>query len=259
MLILLSPAKSLDFETPPKFSTATHPALLDRSQMLVDELKGLSAKRLSKLMGISDNLGALNRDRYAAWQTPFSRDNAKQAIFAFKGDVYVGFDADSLSNDDLKHAQKHLRILSGLYGVLRPLDYIQPYRLEMGTRFKNGRGKDLYAFWGDDITEALNAQLKTLKSRTVVNLASVEYFKSVNPQTLRAEVISPVFLDLKNGTYKVISFYAKKARGMLAAWIVRNRIDEPKGLRKFRVGGYRYSAELSEDGKPAFIRDAKPA
>ncbi|MGA7305881.1 MAG: peroxide stress protein YaaA, partial [Rhodothermales bacterium] len=256
--ILLSPAKTLDFKRPAPTTSATKPAMLERSEVLVDTLRDFSARRLSSLMNISPQLGALNRERFGNWHTPFTKDNAKQALFAFKGDVYVGLDAESLSEEDLKYAQKHVRILSGLYGALRPLDLIQPYRLEMGTKLKNVRGKDLYQFWGDDIVEALNRQLKSLKSSTVVNLASVEYFKSVNTDALKAEVVSPVFLDLKNGTYKIISFYAKKARGFMSAWIVRNRIEDPKKLRKFDVAGYRYSAELSEPGKPAFVRDQKP-
>lgn len=258
MLILLSPAKTLDFETPALTKTATQPVLLEESQVLVDSLKQMSAKKLSALMNISPQLGALNRDRFNSWETPFTRDNAKQAVLAFKGDVFIGLDADSFSEADLKYAQDHLRILSGLYGVLRPLDLIQPYRLEMGTRFKNVRGKDLYEFWGNGITELLNKQLKKLKTGTVMNLASVEYFKSVKPDELDGDVISPAFLDLKNGTYKIISFYAKKARGYMTSWIIRNRVEDPKQLKKFKEQGYRHSAELSEPGKPAFVRDEKP-
>lgn len=258
MLILLSPAKTLDFKRPATTKSATQPPMLDRSEVLMDTLRDYSARRLSSLMKISPQLGALNRERFSSWHTPFTKENAKQALFAFKGDVYVGLDAESLSDDDLKFAQQHVRILSGLYGVLRPLDLMQPYRLEMGTRLKNIRGKDLYQFWGDDITEQLNHQLRSLKTDTVVNLASVEYFKSVNTSALRADIVSPVFLDLKNGTYKVISFYAKKARGFMTAWIVRNRVEDPKQLRQFDVAGYRYSADLSEPGKPAFVRDQKP-
>lgn len=258
MLTLLSPAKTLDFETPSITRTATQPAMLDESKLLVDSLRDMSAKRLSSLMSISPQLGALNRERFNSWHTPFTKDNAKQAILAFKGDVYVGMDAESLSADDLKYAQKHVRILSGLYGVLRPLDLIQPYRLEMGTKLKNARGGDLYQFWGERITDRLNADLKSLKTDTVLNLASVEYFKSVDTEGLRADIVSPVFLDLKGGTYKIISFYAKKARGLMTAWVVKNRVEDRSGLRKFKVAGYRYSKELSEPGRPAFVRDEKP-
>jgi hypothetical protein len=232
--------------------------MLDESKLLVDSLRDMSARRLSSLMSISPQLGALNRERFNSWRTPFTKDNAKQAILAFKGDVYVGMDAESLSADDLKYAQKHVRILSGLYGVLRPLDLIQPYRLEMGTKLKNVRGRDLYQFWGARITDRLNADLKSLKTDTVLNLASVEYFKSVDTEGLKAEIVSPAFLDLNNGTYKIISFYAKKARGLMTAWIVKNRVGDPSGLRKFKVSGYRYSKELSEPGRPAFVRDEKP-
>lgn len=259
MLTLLSPAKSLDFETPPRTNSATQPAMLDRSQLLVDSLRDLSAKNLSSLMGISQRLGTLNHERFANWHTPFTKTNAKQAVLAFKGDVYRGLDIQSFSANDFKFAQKHLRILSGLYGLLRPLDLIQPYRLEMGTRFKNRHGKDLYAFWGDDIAERLNKQLRSLKSGTVVNLASIEYFKSVNTTALNADVVSPAFKDLKNGNYKIISFYAKKARGMMAAWIIQNRIEDAGQLKEFAVGGYRYSSDLSAPGEPTFVRNEKPA
>ena len=254
MLTVLSPAKTLDFDTPPVTGTSTQPALLDDSEVLVEELRTLSPAKISALMSVSDKLGVLNRNRFKNWQTPFTRDNAKQAVLAFKGDVYRGLDAESFSADEFKFAQKHVRILSGLYGVLRPLDLMQPYRLEMGTRFANERGKDLYAFWGDRITAALNKQLKALKSDTLINLASVEYFKSVNADALKADIVAPVFLDEKNGTYKIISFHAKKARGLMTGWIVRNKIDDPKKLKKFDVAGYRYSAEMSEPGKPTFLR-----
>jgi hypothetical protein len=232
--------------------------MLDQAQILVDEIRDLSAVDLSKLMSISERLGSLSHRRFAEWSTPFDKTNAKQAVLAFKGDVYVGLDADSFSDADFKFAQKHLRILSGLYGVLRPLDLIQPYRLEMGTRFENERGPNLYEFWGDRITDDLNNQLKSLKSKTVVNLASNEYFKSVNTDALKADVVAPVFKDLKNGTYKVISFYAKKARGIMSAWIIQNRIDNPNELTGFDGWGYRHSAEMSEPGEPLFVRDEKP-
>ena len=259
MLTLLSPAKSLDFETAPKTKSATQPAMLDQSQLLVHALQDLSAKKLSSLMGISDKLGALNQERFANWHTPFTTTNARQAVLAFKGDVYRGLDAESFSADDFRFAQKHLRILSGLYGVLRPLDLIQPYRLEMGTRFNNERGKDLYAFWGTGIAEHLNDQLRSLKSGTVVNLASIEYFKSVDATALNADVVSPAFKDLKNGNYKIISFFAKKARGLMAAWIIQNRVGDAQQLKEFSVAGYRYSSDLSAPGEPTFVRDEKPA
>lgn len=257
MLTVLSPAKTLDFDTPPVTSTATQPKMLEHSQILVDQLRGMSARRISSLMSISDKLGELNRARFRSWAPPFTKSNAKQAVLAFKGDVYRGLDAETFSAEDFRFAQKHIRILSGLYGVLRPLDLIQPYRLEMGTKLKNERGSSLYHFWGDDITTDLNKQLRALKSKTLVNLASAEYFNSVNPSLLKADVVTPTFLDLKNGKYKMISFYAKKARGLMASWIVRNRVEDPKQLRKFKVAGYRHSAELSESDKPAYVRDER--
>ncbi len=257
MLTLLSPAKTLDFETPPKTKTATTPTLLDESEKLVDQLRDMTGPQLSALMGISGRLGSLNRNRYAQWATPFKLGDAKQAVLAFRGDVYQGLDADTFSADDLKFAQKHLRILSGLYGVLRPMDLMLPYRLEMGTKLPNDRGSNLYEFWGDRITEQLNKQLRSLKSSTVINLASVEYFKSVNPGTLKADIIAPVFLDQKGSNYKIVSFYAKKARGYMSSWIIRNAVDDAKKLKKFKAEGYRYSAEHSSPDRPAFIRDAK--
>ena len=255
MLSVLSPAKTLDFKTPPASRVSTQPELIDESKLLVDRLRSMSSSKLSSLMNISAKLGTLNKARYNSWTVPFTEANAKQAILAFKGDVYRGFDVDSLDSKDLKYAQAHLRILSGLYGVLRPLDLIQPYRLEMGTRLANERGKDLYEFWGDMITLELNQQLRRIKSNTLVNLASIEYFKSVDVGALEGDVVSPVFLDGKKGKYKIVSFYAKKARGQMAAWMIRNRVEKPAGLKKFDVAGYRYSVDHSDPGKPAFIRD----
>jgi len=207
-------------------------------------------------MGISDKLGCLNYDRFQAWQKPFTQNNAKQAVLAFNGDVYSGLAAERFSADDFRYAQKHLRILSGLYGVLRPMDLMQAYRLEMGTRFANAEGKDLYAFWGEQVTTALNKQLKALKSTSVVNLASNEYFKAVKPKLLNAELITPVFKDLKGDQYKVISFYAKKARGLMAAWIIQNKVERPADLKKFKAGGYAYNKTLSSDKQMVFTRDS---
>ncbi|NND55482.1 MAG: peroxide stress protein YaaA [Gammaproteobacteria bacterium] len=258
MLILISPAKTLDFETAPATRTATQPAFLDQSEELVHKLQGLTPRKISTLMGISEKLGTLNYERYVDWQRPFTKGNAKQALLAFKGDVYTGLEADTFSAAEFKFAQKHLRILSGLYGVLRPLDLIQPYRLEMGTKFSNPRGKTLYEFWGDRITDNLNAQLKSLKSDVVLNLASNEYFKSIDKKALQADVIAPAFKDLKNGKYKIISFYAKKARGQMAAWVIRRGITDPKQLKKFKVDGYSYCADMSTPGTPTFIRDDVP-
>jgi cytoplasmic iron level regulating protein YaaA (DUF328/UPF0246 family) len=258
MLILISPAKTLDFEAPAKTRTATQPVFLEDAKQLIEELQQLSPDGVSKLMSISSKLGDLNHERFMNWRLPFTKDNAKQSVLAFKGDVYTGLDAEGFSARDFCYAQKHLRILSGLYGVLRPLDLIQPYRLEMGAKFANRRGKDLYQFWDDSITVELNKALSTLKTDAVVNLASNEYFRAVHRKELQADVISPAFKDLNNGKYKILSFYAKKARGQMAGWIIQNGINDAEQLRKFRVAGYRYSADLSTPHEPAFIRDAAP-
>ncbi len=258
MLILISPAKTLDFEAPAKTRTATQPVFLEDAKQLIEELQQLSPDGVSKLMSISSKLGDLNHERFMNWRLPFTKDNAKQSVLAFKGDVYTGLDAEGFSARDFCYAQKHLRILSGLYGVLRPLDLIQPYRLEMGAKFANRRGKDLYQFWDDSITVELNKALNTLKTDAVVNLASNEYFRAVHRKELQADVISPAFKDLNNGKYKILSFYAKKARGQMAGWIIQNGINDAEQLRKFRVAGYRYSADLSTPHEPAFIRDAAP-
>ena len=258
MLMLISPAKTLDFESPATTRTATQPVFLQQSEALVSELQALTPDRISSLMSISEKLGTLNFERYLEWHTPFTRDNAKQAVLAFKGDVYTGLEADSFSAAEFKFAQKHLRILSGLYGVLRPLDLMQPYRLEMGTKFANPRGKDLYEFWGHRITDNLNAELQKQKSDTVLNLASNEYFKAVQKNVLNADVISPAFKDLKNGKYKIISFYAKRSRGKMAAWIIRRGMTDPRQLKKYKVDGYSYCADMSTPAVPVFIRDSLP-
>jgi hypothetical protein len=258
MLILISPAKTLDFETPAETRTATQPVFLEESKQLIEGLQKLPSDGISKLMSISSKLGDLNHERFMNWHLPFTKNNAKQSVLAFKGDVYTGLEAEGFSASDFRYAQKHLRILSGLYGVLRPLDLIQPYRLEMGTKFANQRGKDLYQFWDDSITVELNKLLKDLKTDAVVNLASNEYFRAVRRKELQADVISPAFKDLNNGKYKILSFYAKKARGQMAGWIIRNGVSDAEQLKKFRVAGYRYSADLSTPHEPAFIRDAAP-
>lgn len=254
MLLLISPAKTLDFETPPQIKTATQPDFLDQSQLLINELRKLSPAQVSGLMGISDKLGLLNFDRFHHWQTPFNNTNAKQALLAFKGDVYTGMAAETFTRKDFTFAQKHLRILSGLYGLLRPMDLIQPYRLEMGTPFSNARGKNLYQFWGDTLTESLNRELSASNSQVVVNLASNEYFKAVNRKLLAAEVITPVFKDYKNGQYKVISFFAKKARGMMSAYIIQRQIVDIYAIKCFDIGGYQYTGEDSSTGEWVFKR-----
>lgn len=257
MLMVISPAKKLDVESPSTVKKNTQPLFLPDAEQLIDELKKLAPQEVSSLMHISDKLGTLNYDRYQEWQLPFTPDNAKQAILTFKGDVYVGLDAESLSKSELDFAQQHLSILSGLYGVLRPLDLMQAYRLEMGTRFENTRGNNLYAFWGDKITQQLNKQLKKNKSQTLVNLASTEYFKSVDISSLNADIVTPIFKDEKNGVYKIISFYAKKARGLMAAYAIKNGITDAKGLKRFTVDGYAYQADQSNDKEWVFTREER--
>ena len=257
MLIVISPAKTLDFETPPKVPTFTIPDLLDDSAELIDELREFEPYRLGELMGISPKLAELNSNRYHAWSLPFSAGNAKQSVLAFKGDVYAGLDADNLSADDLQYAQQHLRILSGLYGVLKPLDLMQPYRLEMGTKLKSRRGDDLYDFWDDRINAAINRELAGLDSPVLVNLASNEYFKSAQPEKLGARIITPMFKEERNGEYKFISFTAKKARGLMSRYIIRNRVEDPEDLMGFDLEGYRYNEDLSGADKPVFTRPGK--
>jgi uncharacterized protein len=255
MIIVLSPAKSLDYETPAHIKKHTLPEFVDDAAELIDGLRQLSPQQIGGMMGISDQLATLNFQRYAEWSKTFDADNSKQAVLAFNGDVYEGFAAKTLSSADLDFAQKHVRVLSGLYGLLRPLDLLQPYRLEMGTRFPNARGKDLYAFWGERITETLNEQLKKQRgSRVLVNCASEEYFKSVRPKLLASPVISPVFEDWKGGRYKIISFHAKRARGLMARYAVQNRIDEPEKLKGFDSEGYKFDAKASNDTTYVFRR-----
>ena len=252
MLILISPAKTLDFETPAITSVSTQPDFLSESQYLIKILRKVSSAELSSLMKISDKLAALNAERYANWSQPFTSENAKQAVLAFKGDVYTGLDAETLSQQQLKFAQNHLRILSGLYGLLRPLDLMQPYRLEMGTKLQNRAGNNLYKFWTQVITDKINEEAK---GAPVINLASDEYSKVVNFNQLDSQVISPVFKDFKNGQYKIISFYAKKARGMMSRYMIENSIKRCEDVTGFNVGGYRYSRKMSTSEAPVFIRD----
>lgn len=240
MLLVISPAKALDFETPPITEVFTQPDFLPRAAMLIKQLRTLSPQQLSQLMNISDALAHLNVARYASWKRPFKPANAKQAVLAFNGDVYDGLDAAHLNPRQLEYAQQHLRILSGLYGVLRPLDLIQPYRLEMGTRLANAKGKDLYAFWGDTITQALNRVLQENQDTVLVNLASEEYFKAVRSKLLNARIITPVFQELKNGQYKIISFMAKRARGLMVRYAIEHQLKQPEALKKFAVDGYQF-------------------
>lgn len=257
MLTLISPAKTLDFDTPAVTQQCSQPGYLDHSAELIDELRRKSPQDIASLMKLSDKLADLNVQRYHEWQMPFDQDNAKAALLAFKGDVYTGLEAESFSEADFKFAQQHLGILSGLYGLLNPLDLIQPYRLEMGTKLDNPRGKDLYAFWGSIITDALNDKLAKMKNPQIVNLASNEYFKSVKVKQLQGEVITPVFKDEKAGKYKIISFYAKKARGMMAAYMIRNQIDSIEALKEFDVAGYRYVPAESDGNTLVFKRAEK--
>jgi uncharacterized protein len=259
MLIVISPAKTLDFDTAPTTRKATQPLLLERAAELVEDARQMSPDDIRELTGVSENIAELNHKRFMNWTVPFDLDNAKQSVLAFKGDVYTGLQADSLSTAQLNYAQQHLRILSGLYGLLRPLDLMQAYRLEMGLRFSNRGGKNLYEFWGQDITNALNAQLKKAGTEVLVNLASNEYFKAVKAKALNAEIITPVFRDLKSGKYKVISFYAKKARGQMARFIIENEIETVEGLKTFAVDGYRYSSEQSTARDLVFTRDQAPS
>lgn len=254
MLTLLSPAKTLDFETPPTTSKATQPVFLEQAADLVDVLKQYSPDELRQLMKLSPKLSDLNAGRFHQWQLPFTKDNAKAAILAFKGDVYTGLDAESLSEEQLAFAQQHVRILSGLYGVLKPLDLIQAYRLEMGTKLPTSKGKNLYEYWGNTLTDALNKEVKNSGSDCIVNLASNEYFSAVNTKLLNADLVTPVFKDEKNGQYKIISFYAKKARGMMTRWLLENKLNSAEQLVEFNVAGYRFSEEDSKKNNPVFKR-----
>lgn len=254
MLLLISPAKTLDLETPAPTAEFTQADFLKQSKQLISELRVLAPHDISNLMSISDKLSLLNFDRFASWKTPFKPTNAKQALFAFQGDVYTGMQAETFSAGDIQFAQQHLRILSGLYGLLRPLDLMQAYRLEMGTSFANSRGKNLYEFWGDTITGAVNKQLKELKSSVVINLASHEYFSAVKPKLLKAEIITPIFKDQKNGQYKIISFFAKKARGMMSTYIIQHRITDPEAIKQFNVAGYGFDLAMSSEREWVFTR-----
>jgi hypothetical protein len=258
MILVISPAKALDYETPPTTATFTQPDFLDHSAELIDVLREKSPAQIAELMSLSDPLATLNVARYASWSRPFAPDNAKQALLAFNGDVYEGLDAKSLTEADLAWAQDHLRILSGLYGVLRPLDLMQAYRLEMGTRLTNPRGKNLYEFWGERITDELNRLLardeEAGRERVLVNLASDEYFKSVKPKKLKGRIVTPVFEDWKGGRYKIISFYAKRARGLMSRHVIRNRIDEVGALQGFDAEGYAFAADASDADTLVFRR-----
>lgn len=259
MLTVISPAKTLDFDTRPTTRKATQPQFIDRAAQLVDDARELSPDDIRALMGVSENIAQLNHARFMNWAQPFSLENAKQAVLAFKGDVYTGLEAETLSSAQLGFAQKHLGILSGLYGLLRPLDLMQPYRLEMGLKFANRGGKNLYEYWGNDITEALQKQLQKSGSKVLVNLASNEYFKAVKARELDADIITPVFKDLKGEKYKIISFYAKRARGQMARYIIENELNAPEDLKKFKTDGYKYNKAESTARELVFTRDIPPS
>jgi uncharacterized protein len=252
MLVVISPAKTLDFQTPARTNIVSTPGFLEDSQVLIERMRELAPADIAKMMKISDKLSVLNSTRYETWSLPFTPDNAKQAMLAFKGDVYTGLDAETLSPEQDKYAQQHLRILSGLYGILKPLDLMQPYRLEMGTKLSNARGKDLYQFWGDKITDSLNAELA--QNDVLINLASNEYFKSVQAKKLNARIITPVFKDTKHGVQKIISFYAKKARGLMTRYIIENNIANAETLKDFDVAGYQFEANQSSENEWVFTR-----
>lgn len=256
MIILLSPAKTLDYETKIKGPSFSSPYFLSKSKNLIKNLKNKKPEEISNLMNISEKLALLNSDRYKSWKgSRKESSSSKQAIFVFKGDVYQGLNIEEFKKKDLDYSQNHLRLLSGLYGVLRPLDIIEPYRLEMGTKLKISNTKNLYEFWSDDIANQILKDLELIKSNTILNLASNEYFNSVKSLEKSANIISPAFKDLSKGKYKIISFYAKKARGLMASWILRNKIQKEEDLVNFNIGGYYFSETESSKNVPVFLRD----
>lgn len=254
MLVVVSPAKNLDYDSLLTTQKHSQPALLDHSQILIDRCKKLSPANISSLMGISDKLAGLNAARFGEWQQPFTTDNARPALLAFNGDVYTGIDAKTLTEQNFDYAQQHLRILSGLYGLLKPLDLMQAYRLEMGSKLDNERGANLYQFWGDIITEALNTALAEQGDNILVNLASNEYFKSVKKKSFTGDIITPAFKDWKNGQYKIISFFAKKARGLMARYIIQNKLTMADDIKQFDLGGYQYEPTMSKGNDWVFTR-----
>ncbi|MGG5873308.1 peroxide stress protein YaaA [Pseudomonas peli] len=255
MLMVISPAKTLDYDTPPATPRFTQPEHLDHAQDLIQQLRDFTPAQIAELMHLSDKLAGLNAARFGSWERPFNPSNAKQALLAFKGDVYTGLNAEDFSEADFDFAQTHLRMLSGLYGVLRPLDLMQPYRLEMGTKLANPRGNNLYDFWGERISGWLNEALAAQGDEVLLNLASNEYFSAVKRKALNAQIIDTEFKDLKNGQYKIISFYAKKARGLMARYMIKERLTNPAGLKDFTYEGYAYSSAQSTPSKLVFLRE----
>lgn len=254
MITIISPAKKLDFKSKLDGPGHTTPKFTDKAADLVEELRQFSPTDLALLMNVSSDIANLTFERYSQWKKPFNKDNARQALFAFKGDVYMSIDAGSLSKDDLGYAQDHLRILSGLYGILKPLDLIMPYRLEMGAKFTTSEGGNLYEFWTSSITGALNEELDKQKSAVLVNLASQEYFRVVDTENLEGNVITPVFKEYRNDEYKVVGILAKKARGMMARFIIRERIEDPEDIKLFNGGGYSFDYNLSSETEWVFTR-----
>jgi len=252
MKFLISPAKTLDLTSEPSLTLSSLPQLTQESQLLIKTLSNYSPADIASLMKLSDKLATLNVERYQAWQENHTSDNSRPAVYTFMGDVYTGLDAYSLNEEDMQYAQQNLRILSGLYGLLKPLDLMQAYRLEMGTKLTNPRGSNLYQFWGDIIVDKLNQELD--EGELLVNLASNEYFKAVNKKKLTTPLVSPNFLDEKNGQFKVISFYAKKARGLMARYLIENRCQTLEELKAFDLAGYRYDADRSTAEVPVFVR-----
>ena len=255
MFFVLSPAKNLNEKAPAPVKEFTQPYLLAEAEILMRQLRELAPQQIAELMHVSDKIALLNAERNAEWHTPFTPDNAKQAVFMFNGDVYEGIAAETLKPEQIQYLQQHVRLLSGLYGVLRPLDLMQPYRLEMGTTFTNTRGKNLYEFWGNIITDLLNDTLAQAGSDTLVNLASQEYFKSVNTKNLKARLITPVFKDEKNGKYKIISFYAKRARGLMVRYAAEHNITAPEMLKNFDYEGYAFNEAASNESEWVFMRE----
>jgi cytoplasmic iron level regulating protein YaaA (DUF328/UPF0246 family) len=254
MITIISPAKTLDFDNMIKTKKYSQPEFLGDSEILVEVLKKFSKKELAKRMNINQKLASLNYERFQQWEKPFTPENAKQALAVFKGQVFLGLDAKSLTNDELLFAQNHLRILSGLYGVLRPLDLIQPYRLEMGTSLKNKRGESLYKFWGTKITDFINHELSKQKNKVLINLASNEYYKSIHPKKLNGKIITPVFKETKGNDFKVVTVYAKTARGLMSRFIIKHKIEDPEQLKAFDSKGYLFNHELSTEKEWVFIR-----
>lgn len=253
MILLISPSKTQDF-TPSSNSHTTTPELIDQSGILIKRLKGFSVEQIGSLMKISEKLATLNHQRFQDFHLPFDLKNSKQALLAFKGDVYDGIDVDNYTDDDFQFAQKSMRILSGLYGILRPLDLIQPYRLEMGTKLTTDRGSNLYSFWGDRVTNILNREMERSGNGTIINLASLEYFKVIQKKKLNGRILTLSFKENRNGVFKVIGIYAKKARGLMADFIIQNRIENIEQLKDFTGGSYRYQNSLSTEDNWVYTR-----